>query len=153
MLSYKHQPTILLFRLLLVLLVTYHSSFIALAKTQIPPAVEQAFKNHFPSALEENWKKLNSEQYTVQFKLQNNTWYALFDITGKLIEKRQPISKTQLPNAVMLYIERQHEGAKFIKAFEVSNPNADSLHYDVQIKDGKEKVNLYLTKDGYLLGK
>jgi len=82
-----------------------------LKETEVPSAVKEGFKKHFPNTAVNGWEKENGN-YEAGFVLNKAETSALLDASGKLLETESEISVSELPKAVSDYLAKNESGKK-----------------------------------------
>jgi len=103
-----------------------------LKEADVPAAVKESFKNHYPSVKKADWEKENGN-YEAEFsrkhvysengktKKENIETSVLYDATGKLIQTEVEISISQLPKAVSEYVAKNLNGKKISEAAKITD--------------------------------
>ena len=116
--------------------------------TDVPAAVQDAFKSAFADATDVEWE-MHDNQYVAEFEMQDDTdYHALFDASGKMISQKQEIEKTALPTEVVTAIQKDYPD------FEVDDAEkliqGGDTYYQVELdKFLREEKKVYLA-DGEL---
>ena len=100
--------------------------------SQVPSVVKNTFKNHFPNASGVEWEILNDD-YEVSFNVKTIDHIALLDSSGNLVKYKYEIDKTQVPNSIKSFLEREAPGKKWEDAEYVIDGN--SRYYQLE-RDG-----------------
>ncbi len=104
-------------------------------KTTIPDAAKASFTKSFPAAMEVKWAKEDAN-YEVDFLLNGKKMSAEYDAKGMLIETELSVTASELPAAVMPYVNQHYKGAAIKGMAKVTKPNGE-INYELGIK-GKD---------------
>ncbi len=118
-----------------------------ISKDKVPSLVLNALKSNFPLANKVDWEK-HGNLYEAELDLNDTTEVSLrIDDAGKLIMKKQDISKIELPTGVMNTIKSQYNTYE-IDDVEKIQKN-DSVYFQVELKaKGKRELNLVFSANG-----
>lgn len=117
----------------LLLAVTMLSTFGCMAQVA-PVAVKNAFTQHFPGITVKKWDKEDGK-YEANFTKDGKTMSALFDANGTLEETETDIPISQLPAAVVAYVQSNYKGATIKEAALIVRGTAKLYEAEVKGKD------------------
>ena len=112
-----------------------------------PKAVQKAFKEKFPSAIEVNWTKENATEWEAEFSMDNTKVSANFKNDGSWVETETAIATTELPATVTTAIRKQSKGWTIITAFKIETANKGTM-YEAEMKAGSKKKEVIYKEDG-----
>ncbi len=115
----------------------------------VPENVKAAFQKKFPNATKVSWGKENSHEWEAEFKMNRMEYSANFDTNGNWMETEYEISKKDIPPAVKATLDNQFAGYRITES-EVSE-TANGQVYEFLLKEGGEKTEVAITKDGTVL--
>jgi hypothetical protein len=112
-----------------------------------PDAVQKAFDQKFPSALNVSWGKESSAEYEAEFIWNGNNVSANFFADGSWLETETEIPVSQLPAKIVTSINNQYPGWQIVGADKIETPKKDTF-YEADIKSGSKKKEVELKEDG-----
>ena len=107
-----------------------------LKETEVPAAVKASFAKHFPG-ISAKWEKEDT-RYEAGFHQNGKEMSALFDANGNLTETEVAIKISELPAAVLQYIQKNHSGAKIKEASKITLADG-TLHYEAEV-NGRDLI-------------
>ena len=116
--------------------------------TDVPAAVQDAFKSEFANATDVEWE-MQDNQYIVEFEMQDDTdYHALFDASGNMISQKQEIEETSLPTEVVTAIQKDYPDFEVDDAEKLTKDG--ETYYQVELdKFLREEKKVY-SADGEL---
>jgi len=114
---------------------------------KIPDAVKNAFANKFSNVTNVKWGKENPKEYEAEFKFNNTSISANFDLDGNWIETETVIPVSDLPAAVSTSIAKKYSGAIIIMAEKLEMPGGKIL-YETSFNVKNKKKSIELNPDG-----
>lgn len=76
-----------------------------ISASEVPTAVQEAFKAEFANATEVEWETRDN-QYEAEFEVNDVDYHALLDASGNMISQKQEIEESELPSEVMTAIRK-----------------------------------------------
>jgi hypothetical protein len=128
-----------------------HSGFIA----QYPNAANIAWARYDAANLPIDWEMagwttLQSDDYVVQFNLDDENYYAWYDRNGNWIGSAYTVrNNSSLPSAVSNLLSTQFGGytiEKIDREF-----SRDRIAYEIKLRNDENKVKLLVAEDGTIL--
>jgi hypothetical protein len=108
------------------------------SKSQVPEAVEIAFKEKYPGENDPDWEKDRNGNFESSFKIDGKKYRADFSPEGKWIETERSLKKKDLPKAIEEKLEKDFDDFDIVEIEEVQH-STKGLFYDVELKkDGKK---------------
>lgn len=137
--------------------------------TEAPAVVEAVFTKQYPGATNvvwsmydslaavpidmrlTGWKKMDAEDYMVQFDLKDESYYAWYDSNGKWIGSASPMKDfTKLPAAVNSAVNNAIK--KRYTEYNISQVNREfqtgKKSYEVELTKGDDKVRMMVSSSG-----
>lgn len=111
----------------------------------VPEKVQRIFTEKYPTAQEVKWNKENAD-FEVSFDLDDKDVSIVYDANGKEKEVEMEIQKSELPQAVLGYLEEHQKGKKIKETAKITDANG-KVSFEVEIK-GKD---LMFDEQGNLL--
>lgn len=117
----------------------------------VPAAIQAGFQTHFPTAYAVEWE-IENGVYEAEFKtglaVEHEAW---FDVNGTLIKHEEDITRSELPEAALSYIQTE------FNAFTLDDLNrittAGEVRYTVEVKTFTEAWKLIFNAAGSLESK
>lgn len=100
-------------------------------EADVPSAVKDSFKNHYPAAKVESWEK-EGANYEAEFDLNKVETSVVFDASGKLLETETEIAESALPKAVLDHISKTMPGKKIKEAAKIVDASG-KIRYEAEI--------------------
>jgi len=125
-----------------------------LSKSKVPKAVLEAFEKSYPNAKEmkfENEMFEGKAAYEVEYKDNGKEYEAMYSTDGVLLQKEEEIDVNTLPADVTNAIKKTHPEAKIEEAEKLMKPDGTLTGYEVDIKEGKKKLELEVDAAGKIL--
>ncbi|UQN12448.1 PepSY-like domain-containing protein [Methylococcus capsulatus] len=125
-----------------------------LSAKQVPRAVHEAFQKAYPAAKETKYSERTTDGkivYEVEFEDRGRKLEATYGAEGALIETEEEIKPTELPEPVVSAIKKAHPGATVKEAEKVFNPKGTVSGYEVELADGKKRLELKLDANGTIV--
>jgi hypothetical protein len=138
------------------------------AAYDVPAGIQTSFTTQYPNAsgvawsrydaavvpidweLTDNWTPLTSNDYAVQFMMDNNTYYAWYDANGNWIGTTYAVSNNNLPMAVNNLLQSQFSAYRIDKV--QREMWKDRTAYEIKLKgDNDQKVKLLVAEDGTII--
>ena len=122
--------------------------------TQVPPAVRQAFQKAYPDVKDAKYsEKAAGEKaaYEVEFNNQGKKLEATYSADGALVETEEEIKTSDLPGPVAQAVKKAHPHAALKEAEKILGPDGAASGYEVEIKDGKQELEIHLDTAGKIL--
>ena len=114
---------------------------------KVPAEVRTAFSNKFPSASNVKWGKENAKEFEAEFRLNNITVSANFNLDGSWVETESVIPVSDLPAAVSAAINTKYPGSPITMAEKTEQPG-NKILYEVIIKVNGKKKGIEINPDG-----
>ncbi len=124
--------------------------------TQYPGATSVVW-NHYDSLATypidwelSGWAPMNATDYTVQFNMNNDNYYAWYDSDGNWVGSTYVVADhSKLPAAVHTFIKNKYAD------YTISNVNTelqkDKTAYEIEMKKDNSKVKLLVSADGTII--
>lgn len=119
----------------------------AIHATEVPDAIENAFRQKFPEAKKVKWEREKNKDYEASFLLNNKEVSAVYSPEGELKETETAIAVADLPAALVSVLNKKYPGAVIKEAEKVERADASVL-YEVEIKFNKKEKELLLDAEG-----
>ncbi|MCB9195672.1 MAG: PepSY-like domain-containing protein [Flavobacteriales bacterium] len=116
-----------------------------------PEVVKSAFNKKFPTATSVIWEKENSKEWEAEFKLDGKEYSANFSNDGTWKETEHEIALSDLPSSVQKTLKSEFAEYE-IKEVEMVE-NSGFTGYEIEVKKGKETLELVLDQNGKVLKK
>lgn len=138
-------------RLFPLLIIGVFIGTISCAQTNVPTVVKDAFSNNFPDAQSVEWEAEDGE-YEAEFVLDGKKMQASFNASGAWLETETAIKKSALPAVVQQAIANGFAGFSIQEVEQLSTPEWSNA-YEVELKKGKETVEVVFSDTGKVLHK
>lgn len=110
---------------------------------KVPTAVKNAFVTKFPNATNVKWGKENVKEFEADFKINNVTMSANFDLNGSWVETETKINVSDLPAAVTNSINTKYPGNTIVGADKLEKPDGKVMYETViKVKDKKREIEI-----------
>ncbi len=123
-----------------------------LKEQDVPVSVQNTFAQKFPKAKEVKWSKESASEFEAEFEIGALEQSAGFDPQGKWLVTETVIKKSALPQVVQGTIKKEFAGFKLEEAEKAESPDK-GLFYEVELKKGKLKYEVQLSKEGNVIKK
>lgn len=126
----------------------------ALKKGDVPQAVLQSFEKDHPQAKSvayEEEVREGTPYYGVEYKTKGKEEEFVYSADGKLVEQHEGIGVKAVPAVVRQAVKREHPHAAVKEAEKVMNPDKSVIGYEMDIKEGKQHMELVFDPSGKLL--
>ncbi|HKC69160.1 MAG TPA: PepSY-like domain-containing protein [Bacteroidia bacterium] len=118
---------------------------------KVPASVQTTFKKQFAQANKVEWE-MEETDYEVNFKTAGVEYSAKYNKEGNWLETEQEIKKTDLPPAVKQAVDKEFPKAELEETEKVTLAN-NTVVYEMEIEQGKQKFEVQFSADGKLLKK
>jgi hypothetical protein len=120
--------------------------------SEVPSVIVNNFQKAFPKATDVEWE-LDGANYKVEFETglfgqDHDVWY---DQNGKLIRRKEEISKSDVPQKVMAAINRDFKDYRIDDVKKITEGN--KLVYTLELKSFREEWKVAFDSEGKLLSK
>ncbi len=88
---------------------------------KLPSAVNNRFSSLYPNVTDNEWGKVNLDNYETEFVYKEELYSVLFDTKGLVLETFQQIKLTDLPAPVNEYITNNYAWKKILLASKVTD--------------------------------
>jgi hypothetical protein len=135
-----------------ILLVTTLLFIFCAAQAAPPPdTVINAFHQQYPFVKKTKWKDVGEKRKTfqVEFLNGNTLMHGYYDEQGTLLETDKPCKTSEVPDAVISYLEKQFDTFK-IKSSLAIERNHVVCCYELHIKADGSSTTIVITTDGFL---
>ena len=102
-------------------------------KSDAPAAAKAAFAKAYPGISKAVWEKEDGN-YEVSFKNDGKKMSLLYDAKGVLKESEVSIQVSELPAAVITYMNQHYKGINIKGAAKITKPDG-SIQYEAELKD------------------
>ena len=106
------------------------------ASSDVPAAVEQAFKTKYPRVASPIWNELDGGKYEVNFNSTKGKTICVFDSEGALLETHTSMNPENITPNIETYLKQNAKGAKVIEYYSVIKSDKKK-YYKVVIKPKK----------------
>lgn len=136
----------------LLLHITHRASAQDIAQSELPSLVGNSFQKNFPKASDVEWKMENA-LYKVEFEtgLFGTDHHAWFDQTGKLVQHKEEITKSELPAAVRSTLGKAFSGYRADDIDKVTT--GTKVTYKMELKAFTEEWKVVFDTAGNILSK
>lgn len=138
-------------KLLTILVVSIFFSTFSCAQTSVPTAVKEAFGSKYPAAQSVKWEA-EDDEFEAEFLLSGKKMEASFSASGVWLETETEIKKSALPALVQQAISQGFQGYAIKEVEQLSTPGWDNA-YEVELKKGKEVIEVVFSDSGQVLEK
>ncbi|MBS1737045.1 MAG: PepSY-like domain-containing protein [Bacteroidetes bacterium] len=104
--------------------------------SKVPAAVKASFAKQYPGATAK-WEKEDGK-FEAGFDHNGHEMSALFEANGTMTESEMGIKVSELPAAVMQYINTHHKGETIKEAAKITKANGE-VNYEAEVK-GKDLI-------------
>lgn len=134
-----------------------------LKDTDVPAAVKEGFRKHFPDVKKAEWEK-EGANYEAEFEMSRVAMdnpkakkeevekSAVFSASGELLETEEEINVSALPASITEYITKNYAGYKVEEAAKITD-NKGAVTYEAEVEKGKEEFDLLFDANGGFLKK
>ncbi len=106
------------------------------AQSDIPQAVEQAFKTKYPRVVSPIWNELDEGKYEVNFNSTKGKTICVFAADGTLLETHSSLNPENITPNIETYLKQNAKGAKVVEYYSVTKSDK-KRYYKVVIKPKK----------------
>ena len=106
------------------------------AQSDIPQAVEQAFKTKYPRVVSPIWSELDDNKYEVNFNSTKGKTICVFAADGALLETHSSLNPENITPNIETYLKQNAKGAKVIEYYSVTKSDK-KRYYKVVVKPKK----------------
>lgn len=112
-------------------------------KTQVPVAVEKAFRSKFPDAENVKWEKENKDEFEATFLLNGKKGSANFSASGNWLETEIAVPQSAAPQKLLEGFGKKFPGAKVNEVFQISSAGGkDYFEIEYTLKGKKKETRL-----------
>ncbi len=104
--------------------------------SKVPAAVKASFAKQYPGATAK-WEKEDGK-FEAGFDHNGHEMSALFEANGTMTESEMEIKVSELPAAVMQYVNTHHKGETVKEAAKITKANGE-VNYEAEVK-GKDLI-------------
>jgi hypothetical protein len=116
----------------------------------VPPTVVDAFKAKYPGAVVKEWT-IQDDGYEALTELNSTEYSVGFNARGEWLETEREIKYTNLPDKVKEALASSDFSSWEVKEVdEIEAPDHPFL-YEIEIKSGNDKKEIYFSRDGNLI--
>ena len=122
-----------------LILISAVCAFFAQAKAQVievrevPGVVVSSFQNSYPSIGKVEWRRVGSD-YEAVYNADQSDMYVTYDPSGKLVEVREGVVYTTVPEPVTTYVKTKYKGDKITKVYKIKDARG-TVTYKGKVKD------------------
>ncbi|RAJ10424.1 hypothetical protein LX64_00026 [Chitinophaga skermanii] len=116
-------------------------------QSKAPETVTTAFETKYPGIKASKWEKLANTTWQAVFRNDNKRILARFKENGKWLEEEYAVNMRELPQDVLVAIDRQHTGHTFKSAIKVNSALHD-VYYRVSFVNGRKDIEDLYTPEG-----
>jgi hypothetical protein len=118
---------------------------------KVPATVQANFKKQFAHATKMQWE-MEEADYEVNFKDNGTEFSAKYNKDGGWLATEQEIKKTELPATVQQGLDKEFPKAELEEVEKITYPD-HKIAYEMEIEQGKQKLEVQFSTDGQLLKK
>ncbi|MCL4548839.1 MAG: hypothetical protein M1495_09735 [Bacteroidetes bacterium] len=135
--------------IMLLIVFTLAVSILAQTKKEVKVTdkAKACFAKHYPNVKEVKWGKEGKSEFEAEFKQNGEVISVVIDAEGNLKETETDIAKSELPNGVEEYVEKNYQGWNITEAAKIVNAKG-VVTFEAQISKGKWNKDLIFTKNG-----
>lgn len=115
--------------------------------TEVPDAVEKAFKEKYPTAKKVKWEKENNNDYEASFVMDNKEISVVYSQDAQFKEIETEITVAELPKAVIDSFNKKYPTSKIEEAAKIERADK-TIVYEAETKINKKEVNLLFDENG-----
>lgn len=104
--------------------------------SDIPAAVEQAFKTKYPRVVSPIWSETDGGKYEVNFNSTKGKTICVFDASGTLLETHSSMNPENITPNIETYLKQNAKGSKVVEYYSVTKSDK-KRYYKVVIKPKK----------------
>ncbi len=121
-----------------------------LPASKVPPVVQRAFHEKFPSVKQVAWK-LKAPTYDAEFLVNKLEVTVKFDADGKWVETESGIPRSHVPAAVNQTIAKQFVAYRVIETQDMQRADDSRLQYEIHLENAKEVLKVMFYADGTII--
>lgn len=114
----------------------------AMEKTPVPEAVENAFKAKFPNAEDVEWERENDNQWEVEFELNDIEYEATFSADGTWLETETEVEEENLPAAVKAALDAKYSDYDLEEIEHVETPTGSFYEMEIDADDEEFEISI-----------
>lgn len=120
-----------------------------LPASKVPPSVRSAF-NRTNSGTSVQWTKGNHGSFEAQFRsAQGNNFVYVYDVSGRLLNKKKSISSSAVPAAVQAEVNGKFKNPSIKDAYQVIA--GSNRYYELNVVTSTSRENLKMSSSGNIL--
>lgn len=112
----------------------------------VPEKVKTAFAQKFKGATDVKWSKEDKNEWEAEFKLNNKSTSANFDVQGMWLETEYAITASEIPANINTQIKKDFPGYK-MKESEISETSKGKV-YEFEMVKGMDKKEVSYDLNG-----
>jgi hypothetical protein len=117
---------------------------------QVPTAVQQNFEQQYPGENDPDWHTDKNGNFEANFKIDGKKYRADYSPKGNWIETERSIDEDDLPKVILDILEEKFDDWDINEIEEVQH-HSKGMFYDVELKDGKDKIDIEFKADGQII--
>lgn len=114
---------------------------------EVPSAVVQNFQDLYPSATNIAWEKTDNGLFEAEFKVDGQTFEAVFLPNGNWMHTGVDINSSELPSLITSRVEEIYNNASILEASKLSLPDGSS-QYELELKEAGVNIEVVFYEDG-----
>lgn len=115
--------------------------------SDVPQAVQNAFKDSYPDATDVEWEMEDSSTYEVEFEINDVDHEAIFEADGQWIETEIELKKSELPEEVTKAFKAKYPKKKIKEAVRIESYKKGVL-YELEYRSGFTKKEAVFDSGG-----
>ncbi len=104
--------------------------------SKVPTVVKASFAKQYPGATAK-WEKEDGK-YEANFKQNENTMSAMFELNGTFTESEMDIKVANLPTSVLAYVKEHYKGKNIKEGAKITKADG-TVNYEAEV-DGKDVI-------------
>src|SRR5438105_1131943 len=123
-----------------LILVVAMAAFFAQTRAQVievkevPAPVVTTFQTAYPTITSVEWRRVGANYEAVYSENQNDR-YVIYNPSGKLVEVREGIVYSSMPEPAVTYVKTKYKDGKMTKVYKVKDSNGKVM-YKGKVKEG-----------------
>ena len=113
----------------------------------VPRAVRDRFKKDYPRVAKMQWERVNG-RWNASFNKEGNDMMACYEVNGRHIDSRIPVSQTVVPDPVIHHLRTVYPGEMAHSFTKIDRPHKRDL-YKVNITQRGAPRTIYMDSHGH----
>lgn len=115
----------------------------------VPAPVLKAMENKYPDMKKVNWEK-EADKFEAEFKVEKKKVSVLFDAGGQWLQTETELSKSELPQSVIKFLDKEYPGFKLEEACLIKTSTNETM-YELEVEKGKSELEITVSENGTAL--